>query len=155
MSFETYEIAEDRYFEMFETKRTSNFVLTYIVNPTFERVCIAYASYLLINPNYLKDWSNFTLDVIFNDSLNKSQTNLKYYEEYIKRNLKDQIDLIKSEIAVYNSHRKNEVYYKPNEGLSEWLEQLQERMNEIDIISKRHNDIKKSKYKEFFKKIFG
>lgn len=155
MSFETYEIAEDRYFEMFETKRTSNFVLTYIVNPTFERVCIAYASYLLINPNYLKDWSNFTLDVIFNDSLNKTQTNLKYYEEYIKRNLKDQIDLIKSEIAVYNSHRKNEVYYKPNEGLSEWLDQLQERMNEIDIISKRHNDIKKSKYKEFFKKIFG
>lgn len=155
MAFDSYEIAENKYFEMFESKKMSNFVLTYIVNPSFERVCIAYASYLLVNPNYLKDWSNFTLDVIDNDSLIKSQTNLEYYREYIKRNLEDQIELIKSEIAVYNSHRKNEVYYKPNDGLTEWLEELQERMNEIDIISKKHNNIQKPKNISFFKKIFG
>lgn len=155
LSFETYEIAENKYFEMFESKNMSNFVLTHIVNPTFERICIAYASYLLVNPSYLKDWSNFTLDVIEDDSLIKSQTNLEYYREYIKRNIEDQIKLIKSEIEVYNSHHQNEIYYKPDGGLAEWLGELQKRMSEIDIVSKKHNNIQKPKNISFFKKIFG
>lgn len=155
LSFETYEIAENKYFEMFKNKTMSNFVLTYIVNPTFERICIAYASYLLVNPSYLKDWSNFMLDVIEDDSLIKSQTNLEYYRVYIKRNIEDQIKFIKSEIEVYNSHHHNEIYYKLDGGLAEWLEELQKRMSEIDIVSKKYNNIQKSKNVSLFKKIFG
>ncbi|TRX70359.1 hypothetical protein [Carboxylicivirga sp. M1479] len=63
-SYCSYENAESIYFEKFKQNEQSNFVLTHIEKPNFKRVCIAYASYVLINHDYLKDWYKIAKDVI-------------------------------------------------------------------------------------------
>jgi hypothetical protein len=41
-------------------KTNPNFVLTHAEKPNFKRICIAYASYMLVNHDYLEDWNEFT-----------------------------------------------------------------------------------------------
>lgn len=151
-SFESYSRAEERYFRMFGENSNSNFVLTHIEKPNFRRVCIAYASYMLVNHDYLEDWSKFTLDIIQDKTVVKPQKNIDYYSEYINRNLKDQMKLVQSEIAVVNKYHDDENF---NDGLSEWLKDLKEKMREFDKISGQHNDLNTNKNKGFFKRIFG
>lgn len=152
ISFESYQKAETKYFEMFGEKNQSNFVLTHIEKPNYKRVCIAYASYMLVNHDYLEDWSEFTLEIIMDNTIKKSQSNFDYYSEYIQRNLRDQFDLVKSEISEYNRYSEKE---EQHDGLSEWLEEIKEKMKKFDGISRQHNDIDKRKNRSFFRRLFG
>lgn len=152
VSFESYSLAETKYFEMFGKKNKSHFVLTHIEKPNYKRVCIAYASYMLVNHDYLEDWSKFTLDIINDNKIAKTQSNLDFYTEYIKRNLTDQMDMIKSEISEFNKYSGSDIN---NDGLKEWLVELQDKMKQSDKISRKYSDINKPKHRSFFKKIFG
>lgn len=154
--FQSYNEAEIRYFKMFGDEKHSNFVLTHIEKPTYKRVCIAYASYMLVNHDYLEDWSKFTLDIISDNTFKKLQSDYDYYSEYIKRNLEDQFNLVQSEISAYNRFCEKE---EQNDRLNEWLEEIREKMVKFDKISRKHNDINKyndinkQKKRSFFKRL--
>ncbi|MDD2673722.1 MAG: hypothetical protein PHF81_02475 [Flavobacterium sp.] len=152
ISFQSYQNAEEKYFTMFGEKNKSNFVLTHVEKPNFKRICIAYASYMLVNHDYLEDWNEFTLDIIMDNTIKKSQSNFDYYSEYVQRNLKDQFNLVKSEISEYNRYSEKE---ENNDGLNEWLDEIKEKMKKFDMIARQHNDIDKQKNRNFFRRLLG
>lgn len=152
ISFQSYQNAEEKYFTMFGEKNKSNFVLTHVEKPNFKRICIAYASYMLVNHDYLEDWNEFTLDIIMDNTIKKSQSNFDYYSEYVQRNLKDQFNLVKFEISEYNRYSEKE---ENNDGLNEWLDEIKEKMKKFDMIARQHNDIDKQKNRNFFRRLLG
>lgn len=152
ISFQSYKSAEEKYFKMFGEKNKSNFVLTHVEKPNFKRVCIAYASYMLVNHDYLEDWNEFTKDIIMDNTIKKSQSNFDYFSEYIRRNLKDQFNLVKSEISEYNSYSDKE---EKNDGLNEWLNEIQEKMKKFDKVARQYNVVNKQKNKNFFRRWLG
>jgi len=85
ISIKDYIEAEAKYFKMFLTNKTSNFVLTFIENPNYKKICIAYSSYILIKHDYLEDWSAFAKDIINEEKSNSSKSQM-IYSDLIKRN---------------------------------------------------------------------
>lgn len=132
-SFESYKVAEATYFEKFKLKKQSNFVLTHIEKPNFKRVCIAYASYVLINHEYLNNWYKIAVEVLnlLIESRDKQQARI--YKNYIKDNLKEQLDLLKNEIKEINEYKKDETYSL--DGYEEWLDEINEKMVDITKVA--------------------
>lgn len=128
-SFKSYEIAENQYFEKFKELSSSHFVLTVIEKPNFKRLCIAYASYVLIKHDYLEDWNHF-IDVI----IEKSKRERKFRRErdfrnYKRENLQEQLKILKTEvkeIRQYQKENSEDVY-----GYAEWSFELKQRINQV------------------------
>ena len=148
ISFKDYEEAEKIYFKMFLNNTESNFVLTHIEKPTFNRICTAYSSYVLTRHNYLDDWSSFVRDLISEDLKNGQYKKLSEVEEFIKRNLKDRLSILTSEIAYLNEEINN-VPESENltefQWMTEWNEEISERFknvedlkNEVNIFLKKY-----------------
>ncbi len=148
-SYNNYEIAEKSYFEKFKENNNSNFVLTQIEKPNFKRLCIAYASYVLIKHEYLNDWSSFTSKILDSYIEKEDFEKIKYYRDYIMDNLRDQVNLLRKEQNELNSYRKE---YSINiEGYGEWQDEISIRLNELEkVVVERFEDKKKS----FWSKIF-
>lgn len=132
-SFESYEIAETTYFEKFKLKDKSNFVLTHIEKPNFKRVCIAYASYVLINHDYLNDWYKLAEEVLNKLIEQKQNKEAEEYKLYIQNNLKEQLALLKNEITELSEYKKDESHNL--DGYEEWLEEIKERLVDITKIA--------------------
>mgnify|MGYP005995524361 CR=1 FL=1 len=132
-SFESYEVAEKTYFDKFKLKDQSNFVLTHIEKPNFKRVCIAYASYVLINHDYLNDWYKIAEEILNQLIETKNQKEAELYKEYIQNNLKEQISLLNNEIDEISEYRKDETHSL--DGFEEWLEEIKERLVDIAKIA--------------------
>ncbi|WP_051941672.1 nucleotidyltransferase family protein [Maribacter forsetii] len=132
-SFESYKVAEATYFEKFKLKKQSNFVLTHIEKPNFKRVCIAYASYVLINHEYLNDWYKIAVEVLNQLIESRDNQQAQVYKNYIKDNLKEQLDLLKNEIKEINEYKKDETYSL--DGYEEWLEEINEKMVDITKVA--------------------
>ncbi|APY12579.1 hypothetical protein BWZ22_15725 [Seonamhaeicola sp. S2-3] len=132
-SFESYEIAEKTYFEKFKLKDKSNFVLTHIEKPNFKRVCIAYASYVLINHDYLNDWYKTAEDVLNNLIKEKQNKEAEEYKLYIQNNLQEQLALLKNEITELTEYRKDETFNL--DGYEEWFQEIKERLVDITKIA--------------------
>lgn len=149
-SYSNYETAEKLYFEKFKENSESNFVLTHIEKPNFNRLCVAYASYVLIKHDYMNDWSKFTSDIIEYFIEKEDYNKIKFYRNYIQSNLTLQIDLLGNdfkEMEDYRSH--NTLDYSEYE---EWFDELKNRLSEIKkIVTERQNDKKRS----FWSKMFG
>ena len=144
-SFETYEVAENTYFEKFKLKNQSNFVLTHIEKPNFKRVCIAYASYVLINHDYLNDWYKLAKDILNDLILSKNSKVAEKYKLYIQNNLTEQLDLLKKEVKEIREYRKDETHNL--DGYEEWLEEIKERLVDIAKIAIEHSDNQKERNK--------
>jgi ppGpp synthetase/RelA/SpoT-type nucleotidyltranferase len=144
-SFETYEVAENTYFEKFKLKNQSNFVLTHIEKPNFKRVCIAYASYVLINHDYLNDWYKLAKDILNDLILSKNSKDAEKYKLYIQNNLTEQLDLLKKEVKEIREYRKDETHNL--DGYEEWLEEIKERLVDIAKIAIEHSDNQKERNK--------
>lgn len=149
-SYSNYETAEKVYFEKFKENNESNFVLTHIEKPNFKRLCVAYASYVLIKHDYMNDWSIFTSDIIEHFIEKEDYDKIRFYRNYIQDNLKLQIDLISSEFKEMEDYRsQNSLDYS---GYEEWFGELKDRLSEIKkIATERQNDRKRN----FWSKIFG
>lgn len=152
-SFETYEEAEVKYFEKFKESQESNFVLTHIEKPNFKRLCIAYASYVLTKHDYLKDWNDLTVDVLKESIENENNQDLIFFEEYTKRNLDDQIKLIRSEINELKKYNKSTEVNK--EGFDEWLEDIKEQLAEVQTLLDSRENAKGDSKRGLIKKILG
>lgn len=144
-SFETYEVAETTYFEKFKLKNQSNFVLTHIEKPNFKRVCIAYASYVLINHDYLNDWYKLAKEILNDLILSKNSKDAEMYKTYIQNNLTEQLNLIKNEVKEIREYRKDESHSL--EGYEEWLEEIKERLVDIAKIAIEHSKNPKERNK--------
>lgn len=132
-SFESYEEAEKVYFEKFKLKNQSNFVLTHIEKPNFKRVCIAYASYVLINHDYLNDWYQLAEEILNKLIEEKNNKEAEKYKLYIQNNLKEQLALLKNEIKELSEYKKEETHSL--DGYEEWLEEIKERLVDITKIA--------------------
>ena len=131
-SYSNYETAEKVYFEKFKENNESNFVLTHIEKPNFKRLCVAYASYVLIKHDYMNDWSKFTGDIIEYFIEKEDYDKIKFYRNYIQKNLTLQIDLLSNDFKEMEDYRsKNSLDFS---GYEEWFDELKERLSEI----KRH-----------------
>lgn len=151
-SFESYEEAEHTYFEKFKYNSNSNFVLTHIEKPNFNRLCIAYASYVLIKHDYLNDWNRFTKNILDDCIKRKAHQQVQYYSNYIQRNLEDQMRLLDnelSEIEKYRNENSNDL-----EGFNEWLGEIKYRVREIAKIAIEHSSYAEKK-NNVWRKIFG
>lgn len=150
-SFASYEVAEKQYFEKFKVNTNSNFVLTHIEKPNFKRLCIAYASYVLTKHEYLNDWNNFTSDILDHLITQENFEEIKYFKEYTKKNLNEQLRLLENEldeVGKYKSENSNDL-----EGFNEWFDEIKDRAKEVTKIAiERSTDNNK---KSFWKKVFG
>lgn len=153
ISITEYKEAEAKYFEMFLTNKESNFVLTYIENPNYKKICIAYSSYTLIKHDYLEDWSSLAKDIIKDSKSDKSK-NPAIYSDLIKRNLKDQLELIDSEIKEINNHLANSDTDASN-GIDEWIEELRERSVTVNRFYNEVSKMKIPRKKNLLEKIFS
>ncbi len=150
-SFSSYEIAENEYFEKFKISHNSNFVLTHIEKPNFKRLCIAYASYVLIKHDYLNDWNKYTSDILKQLINRKDFDQIKYFGEYTKRNLKEQLRLIESEFEEISNYRnENGDDY---EGYNEWMDEIKERVRDLTKIAIEQTQNKKRR--SLWEKMFG
>ena len=154
-----YKDAENKYFGMFVTNKKSNFVLTYIEKPNYNKISIAYSSYILIKHDYLRDWNSFAKDVIEKGVEDKA-TYLPIYAELINRNLNDQQELINTEIK--EIQRQVSFYHKnlgSKEGelsvIRDWIDGLGIRSKEIDKWNEELLNIVGSKKKNIWQKIFS
>lgn len=150
-SIKDYKEAEEKYFEMFLSDKKSNFVLTYIEKPTFHNICTAYSSYILIKHNYLEDWSFFAKGILKNGYDDNSKS-IEIYAQLIARNLKDQQEILLNEIEEINKQinlNGKENYHKINE----WLTELREKIESINVFYEEATKIKVQQKKSIFKKI--
>lgn len=153
ISFKDYQEAEKKYFEMFLTNKASNFVLTFIENPTYKKLCIAYSSYILIKHDYLEDWSSYAKEII-DDGHQDDGRSQKVYADLITRNLKEQQELISSEIDEIKNHiTSNQA--KSRLGLNEWIDELNDRSQTIKDFYNASSKITIKKKKSIWQKIFG
>lgn len=142
-SFESYEEAEKIYFDKFKLKNQSNFVLTHIEKPNFKRVCIAYASYVLINHDYLNDWYKLAEGILNKLIQDKNKKGAKDYKLYIQNNLKEQVLLLKNEINEISEYKKDESHSL--DGYEEWLEEIRDRLADIAKIANDQSNNNKDK----------
>jgi len=149
-SYSDYETAEKIYFEKFKENNESNFVLTHLEKPNFQRLCVAYASYVLIKHDYMNDWYNFTSDILEYFIDNEDYKNIRKYRDYTINNLKEQIELLSGEInemEEYKNLNKSDL-----NGYGEWRDEVKTRLSEVKkIVTERHNDKKRN----FWSKLFG
>lgn len=144
-SYECYEDAENIYFEKFNNNNESNFVLTHIEKPNFKRVCTAYASYVLVNHDYLNDWYKIAKDLLSDFNENNNSAEFKKYNSYIQSNLKEQLSLLNKEIediAEYSDEEDMNI-----EGYKEWVEHIKEKLVDIGKIAVNQATNKKTKNK--------
>lgn len=150
-SFNTYEFAEKEYFEKFKISTNSNFVLTHIEKPNFKRLCIAYASYVLIRHDYLLDWDRYTTFILKELIELKDYEQIKYFKEYTQRNLQEQLRLLENELTEITLYREENVH--DFEGYDEWMLEIGERVKEVTRIAiEQSNDKTK---KNIWEKVFG
>jgi len=149
-SYSNYETAEKVYFEKFKENNESYFVLTHLEKPNFNRLCLAYASYVLIKHDYMNDWSKFTSDLIEYFIEKEDYNNIKFYRNYIQRNLTLQLDLLSNDFKEMEDYKnQNTLDYSEYE---EWFDELKTRLGEImKIVTERQNDKKRS----FWSKMLG
>lgn len=150
-SFQSYEIAETEYFKKFKVTSNSNFVLTHIEKPNFKRLCIAYASYVLIKHDYLNDWNKYTSDILDELVEKKDFEQIKYFKNYTQNNLQEQLRLLESElseISKYQEENSSDI-----EGYNEWILEIKDRVADVTrIVIERSKDKKK---KNLWDKMFG
>ncbi len=150
-SFQSYEIAETEYFKKFKVASNSNFVLTHIEKPNFKRLCIAYASYVLIKHDYLNDWNRYTSDILDELVEKKDFEQIKYFKNYTQNNLQEQLRLLESElseISKYQEENSSDI-----EGHNEWILEIKDRVADVTrIVIERSKDKKK---KNLWDKMFG
>ncbi|WP_196893134.1 RelA/SpoT domain-containing protein [Aureivirga marina] len=150
-SFESYEIAENEYFEKFKVSTNSNFVLTHIEKPNFKRLCIAYASYVLIKHDYLNDWNRYTSDILDDLIKNNEFEQIKYFKNYTQKNLKEQLRLLETELSEISKYQAENI--TNFEGFDEWIKEIQERVLYVAKITIERTIDKKKK--NLWNKIFG
>ena len=154
ISINNYKDAEEKYFKMFITETPSNFVLAYIERPNFKKICVAYASYMMVKHDYLNDWSDFVKDIIDYDLKSKKKESFNLYKDYFRRNLDNQIELISNEILEVKEHMNvNKGNY--SFGVTEWLDELKERNNICSKFNDEIKELKKTQDKGLWSKIFG
>lgn len=149
-SFNDYNVAEKKYYDMFKTNKGSNFVLAHIEKPSFKKVCVAYSSYMLLKHDYIEDyWNLFAKEIIELGDMSRNSV----YEEYIRRNLEDvnrQLDKEIKEVNMYlDKHTVDEI--KLN-GIKEWIEELHEM---VGSFKEKTSILKETKNEKngFWKKI--
>lgn len=149
-SFCSYENAEIKYFEKFKELSKSHFVLTAIEKPTFKRLCIAYASYVLIKHDYLEDW-NYFIDIIIKEAtIERKFREEKAFRDYKRENLEEQLKILKSEIKdikEYQMENSADIY-----GYKEWAVELKGRIKQVqsELIRIDKEESKPSLWERFF-----
>lgn len=149
VSIGDYHTAEAQYFNMFRTNNTSNFVLTHISKPNFNRVCVAYASYMMTKHDYLKDWNRFAIDILQHDSKHGKRSKFKLYDNIISRNLEDQMALLVSESDELTKRMDNLGTESTHDGLSEWLQEIDDSYSETEKMAKQIQKLRPQR-KSFF-----
>lgn len=152
-SFNSYEIAEENYFNKFKENNNSNFVLTHIEKPNFKRLCIAYASYVLIKHDYLDDWNKFTFDILRESIHKNNKEDLRFFKDYTKRNLDDQMSLIKSELEEVEKYK--ETSEVDTAGFEEWVNEIQEKLLRVADLAIKQADANGKTKKGFIQKLLG
>lgn len=136
-SFEDYESAENKYFEMFLEIQSSNFVLAYVEKANFNKIVVAYASYIMVKHGYIVDWRIFLKDLIIFYSKEKEFDNYIKYFKVFQDNIKEETKYLKLEIEVVEKGIKDNIY--KGEDLFEWLAELRNRIKEsnesIEVMS--------------------
>ena len=151
-SFKNYENAEESYFELFKKEDKSNFVLAHIEKPKFKRMCLAYASYVMIHHDYLNDWNDIVLDVIRSKQINSNESTYNLLE-YSKRNLHDQVKLLEQEMEEVNKYEQNANVNL--DSLKEWKNEINEKLNLLPRNSVKSDIEQENKTKGFFGRFFN
>ena len=109
-SYPTFEKAEDAYFNLYKTNNSSNIVLTYIQNHSFELLAKAYANYVLTSHTFMYDClailESLILDYLKNRNFVYLYQTYHFYNEVIfnfhKKIIKDieeSIDLVFQDVT--------------------------------------------------------
>lgn len=129
-SYQNYEEAEVKYFDLFKSDDKSNFVLAHIEKPKFKRICLAYASYVMIQHEYLDDWNDIIHD-IFQSTDSGTGKQINNLLEYSKRNLNDQATLLERELEDVNKYEANSDLNVNVKSLNEWKLEIQEKIEKL------------------------
>ena len=156
LSFKDYEEAENIYFKMFLNNSDSNFVLTHIEKPNFKRICTAYASYILTRHNYLDDWNYFMRDILSEDLKNGNHKKITELTEFMKRNLDDRLDVLRSEIMYISTELDGWPEDKPlPTGIDEWNDEIEDRIKNVTELQNEMDGFIKKYKPGFWKKLLN
>lgn len=140
-SFTEYKKAENRYYELFSTKR-QNVLLAHLDTPTYSQVKIAYSNYILTMHQFFKDWISIAFSHIPELSeknnfveckklLNAFRINISLHHSNISEEIKH---LKKYELEKKYPSAKIEEWIFDLEALTEWYTQLTEKINKFTML---------------------
>ena len=98
----------------------------------------------------MKDWSKFTSDLMEYYIEKEDYNKIKFYRNYIQKNITLQLDLLSKDYKEMEDYRSQNPLDFPE--YEEWFDELKTRLSEIKkIVTERQNDKKRG----FWSKMLG
>lgn len=126
--YQTFQDAENAYFERFKQDRNANIVLTQIQNVTYEQLSMAYSNYVLSTHSFVSDCMNRYLKEIRNALNNRD---IKLYKRLLNsyfNAVAQQIIRINQEIYTIN-HTLDTVH---DQKKRDWIQDLRRQIAQLD-----------------------
>jgi ppGpp synthetase/RelA/SpoT-type nucleotidyltranferase len=152
-SFEQYASAEDDYFQRF-LNTDNNVVLTHLVGPNYKQICFAYSNYILTFHKFIEDYFKILKKMLQQYAALKNRELFKKYMQVFRNNYEIEKSAIEKEIQELRISSNNDTYQKSK--MSEWLIELQERINNRNSIYEDTLSLKKnSRITRFMNKLLS
>lgn len=151
-SFEFFDEAEEKYFELYKSSENTNIVLTHLPNPSFKQISIAYSNYILAFHSFFDECYEILESLIYDSLKTKNYIifgkifNMYYFLIFIHiKNLKKELDAINEYINNYPKqvNRKKK---------SEWVKDIKRSVSKGE---KRIDKFQKKVYKGITISKFG
>lgn len=136
-SFQSFQEAENKYFEQYKNNQYANIVLTHLYSPNYKQISIAYSNYILTFHSFLDECFDIIESLVF-DALQRKEylefyRNLKLYYTFIYQHLFNfKNEIIENNKVVLILNEKNRKRDKRKE--KEWKKDID---NQIEHYNKR------------------
>ena len=127
VSFQTFKKAEAAYYEKYLENSDSNIVLTYLQNPEFDQISMAYSNYVLAMHTFFNDYRALLAEKII-ESVEKGHYHLffKYFHTY-NNDVRYHFENMSKELKSINACYKDSTI--PRNQITNWIKDINYRLS--------------------------